>query len=127
MSAFRYLVTDVEKAKAFYVDLLGFKLVQQWGHAFAEVERDGMTLWLSGPQTSAARPMPDGRKPEPGGWNRAVIVVENLETRVKDLKAGGVAFRNDIVTGPGGSQILAEDGVGNVVELFEPRDYRMLI
>lgn len=122
MSAFRYLVTDVEKAKAFYVGLLGFKLVQQWGPAFAEVERDGTTLWLSGPQTSAARPMPDGRKPEPGGWNRAVIVVGNIETRVKELKAAGVTFRNEIVTGPGGSQILAEDGVGNVVELFEPRD-----
>jgi len=122
MSAFRYLVTDVEKAKAFYVDLLGFRLAQQWGPAFAEVARDGMTLWLSGPQTSAARPMPDGRRPEPGGWNRAVIVVKNLGARVKDLKAAGVVFRNDIVTGPGGSQILAEDGVGNVVELFEPRD-----
>ena len=122
MTAFRYLVSDVEQAKKFYVDRLGFKLVKQWGPAFAEVELGGVTVWLSGPQTSAARPMPDGRTPAPGGWNRVVVVVENLEARVKELKAAGVTFRNAILTGPGGSQILAEDGVGNVVELFEPRE-----
>ena len=122
MTAFRYLVSDVEQAKAFYVDRLGFKLVKQFGPVFAEVELGGVSVWLSGPQTSAARPMPDGRKPEPGGWNRVVVVVENLEARVKQLRAAGVVFRNEILTGPGGSQVLAEDGVGNVVELFEPRD-----
>lgn len=122
MLAYRYLVTDVEQAKAFYVDLLGFKLVKQWGPAFAEVERDGVSVWLSGPQTSAAKPMPDGRKPTPGGWNRVVVLMEHLEDRVAELKAAGVVFRNVILSGPGGSQILAEDGVGNVVELFEPRD-----
>ena len=122
MAAFRYLVSDVEQARAFYVDRLGFKLVKQFGPAFAEVELDGVSVWLSGPQSSAARPMPDGRKPEPGGWNRVVVLVENLAARVKELKAAGVRFRNDIVSGPGGFQILAEDGVGNVVELFEPLD-----
>jgi len=122
MMAFRYLVSDVERAKSFYVGLLGFKLVKQWGPAFAEVELGGVSVWLSGPQTSAAKPMPDGRKPEPGGWNRAVVIVEDLATRVEELKAAGVTFRNTLLSGPGGSQILAEDGVGNVVELFEPRD-----
>jgi catechol 2,3-dioxygenase-like lactoylglutathione lyase family enzyme len=122
MIAFRYLVSDVEQAKSFYVGLLGFKLVKQWGPAFAEVELDGVSLWLSGPETSAAKPMPDGRKPIPGGWNRVVVVVENLGARVEDLKAAGIIFRNVMLSGPGGSQILAEDGVGNVVELFESRD-----
>lgn len=122
MIAYRYLVTDVERAKAFYIDRLGFKLVQQFGPAFAEVERDGVSLWLSGPQTSAARPMPDGAQPTPGGWNRVVVAVEDLEARVEELKAAGVVFRNAVLSGPGGSQILAEDGVGNIVELFEPRD-----
>ena len=122
MSAFRYLVSDVERAKAFYVDLLGFQLVRQWGPAFAEVALDGVTIWLSGPQTSAARPMPDGVRPTPGGWNRVVLVVLDLEARVAKLKAAGVAFRNTIISGPGGSQILAEDGVGNLVELFEPKE-----
>jgi len=119
--AYRLLVDDVVRAKAFYVDLLGFKVVKEFGPVFAEVERDGVSVWLSGPETSAARPMPDGRKPTSGGWNRVVVAVENLATRVAELKAAGVVFRNTIVTGPGGSQILAEDGVGNVVELFEPR------
>ena len=122
MIAFRYLVSDVEQAKSFYVGLLGSKLVKQWGPAFAEVELGGVSVWLSGPQTSAAKPMPDGRKPAPGGWNRVVVVVKNLEARVEELKAAGVTFRNALLSGPGGSQILAEDGVGNVVELFEPRD-----
>ena len=122
MTAFRYLVSDVEQAKAFYVGLLGFRLVKQWGPAFAEVELGNVSVWLSGPQASAARPMPDGAKPTPGGWNRVVVVVEDLATRVEELKAAGVSFRNTILSGPGGSQILAEDGVGNVVELFEPGD-----
>ena len=122
MIAFRYLVSDVERAKSFYVGLLGFSLVKQWGSVFAEVKLGGVSVWLSGPETSAARPMPDGRKPEPGGWNRAVVIVKDLTARVEELKAAGVTFRNTLLSGPGGSQILAEDGVGNVVELFEPRD-----
>jgi catechol 2,3-dioxygenase-like lactoylglutathione lyase family enzyme len=116
----RYLVDDVDRALAFYTGKLGFDLLQHWGSAFAIVERDGLTLWLSGPESSAARPMPDGRKPGPGGWNRLVVEVEDLETRVAELKRQGVSFRNEIVTGPGGKQILAEDGCGNVVELFQP-------
>ena len=122
MIAYRLLVDDVERARAFYVDLLGFKVVKQFGSIFAEVERDGVSVWLSGPETSAARPMPDGRKPTSGGWNRVVVAVDNLEARVAELKAAGVVFRNTTVTGPGGSQILAEDAVGNVVELFQPRE-----
>jgi catechol 2,3-dioxygenase-like lactoylglutathione lyase family enzyme len=121
MSNVRYLVSDVEKAIEFYTNLLGFTLVQKWGSTFAEAEKDGLSLWLSGPETSAARPMPDGRKPEPGGWNRIVIRVENLEETVNRMKKAGVTFRNDIVSGPGGKQVLAEDGVGNIVELFEER------
>lgn len=121
MPSVRYLVTDVESALRFYRDQLGFTVAQQWGPAFAMVERDGQMLWLSGPQTSAAKPMPDGRKPEPGGWNRVVVEVDDLAATVEKLKAAGVRFRNEIITGPGGSQILAEDGVGNVVELFEAR------
>lgn len=122
MIAFRYLVADVDAARAFYVDKLGFRLVQQFGPAFAEVERDGVRLWLAGPQASAARAMPDGRKPVPGGWNRIVLVVSDLESLVRTLRDAGAAFRSDIIRGPGGSQALVEDGSGNVVELFEPRE-----
>ena len=121
MPTVRYLVTDVEKALRFYRDQLGFAVTQQWGTTFAMVEKDGLVLWLSGPETSAARPMPDGSRPEPGGWNRIVVEEDDLPATVERLKAAGVRFRNEIITGPGGSQILAEDGVGNVVELFEAR------
>ena len=121
MPTVRYLVTDVEKSLQFYRDQLGFSVTQQWGPAFAMVEKNGLVLWLSGPETSAAKPMPDGRRPEPGGWNRIVLEVHDLAAMVQRLKAAGVLFRNEIITGPGGSQILAEDGVGNVVELFEAR------
>ena len=92
------------------------------GSAIAMVRAsDGLLLWLSGPQSSAARPMPDGRQPEPGGWNRIVIEVTELEQRVEAMRAAGVSFRNAIVSGPGGKQILVEDTEGNVVELFEAR------
>jgi catechol 2,3-dioxygenase-like lactoylglutathione lyase family enzyme len=121
MATVRYLVDDVDAAVAFYRDRLGFTLDQQMGSAFAIVTRDGLSLWLSGPESSAARPMPDGRHPEPGGWNRAVVVVDDLARQVDELKAAGVGFRNDIVTGPGGKQILLEDSAGNPIELFEPR------
>jgi glyoxylase I family protein len=121
MSVVRYLVDDVDAAVAFYVDHLGFTLEQQMGPAFALISRGGLSLWVSGPQSSAARPMPDGRSPEPGGWNRFVIEVEDLEATVETLTEAGIRFRNDIVTGPGGKQILAEDPAGNPVELFEPR------
>jgi len=120
MPAVRYLVDDVDRALTFYTGKLGFALAERWGKAFAMVARDGVTLWLSGPESSAARPMPDGRKPVPGGWNRVVVEVKDLASLVETMQRDGVAFRNDIVVGPGGKQILAEDGCGNVVELFEP-------
>jgi len=91
------------------------------GPAFAIVTRDDLSLWLSGPQSSAARPMPDGRNPEAGGWNRLVLEIDDLETKVAELKEAGLSFRNEIVTGPGGKQILLEDGDGNPIELFEAR------
>jgi catechol 2,3-dioxygenase-like lactoylglutathione lyase family enzyme len=121
MAVVRYLVTDVERALAFYTTHLGFDKGEQWGSAFASVSRDGLELWLSGPETSAARPMPDGRQPEPGGWNRIVVTVSGLPGMVERMRAAGVTFRNDVVSGPGGSQILVEDGAGNIVELFEAR------
>ena len=121
MATVRYLVTDVDRSVAFYAGQLGFEMVEQMGAAFARVRRGDLTLWLAGPQSSAARPMPDGRQPTPGGWNRFVIEVEDLTERVATLTAAGVTFRNAIVTGPGGKQILAEDPDGNPIELFEPR------
>jgi len=120
MAAVRYLVDDVDKAVAFYTTKLEFIVAERWGKAFAMVSRGDVTLWLSGPESSAARPMLDGRKPGPGGWNRVVLEVTDLESRVSAMKREGVTFRNEIVQGPGGKQILAEDGCGNVVELFEP-------
>ena len=121
MATVRYLVSDVPRAVAFYVDRLGFAVEQEMLPAFARVRRDDLSLWLAGPTASAARPMPDGRRPEPGGWNRFVIEVDDLASTVADLRDGGATFRNDIVTGPGGRQILVEDPDGNPVELFEAR------
>jgi len=120
VASIRYLVSDVDRAIAFYTQRLGFRLKQQMGPAFAQVSRDDLTLWLSGPQSSAARPMPDGRRPEPGGWNRLVLEVKDLPLRVAEMKQAGLHFRNEIVVGPGGKQILAEDPDGNPIELFEP-------
>jgi catechol 2,3-dioxygenase-like lactoylglutathione lyase family enzyme len=120
-AAVRYLVADVDRAVAFYVEHLGFELVEQMGPAFAQVRRGDLIVWLSGPASSAARPMPDGRQPVAGGWNRFVLEVDDLAARVEVMRAAGVTFRNAIVSGPGGKQILAEDPDGNVVELFEPR------
>ena len=119
MATVRYLVHDVAAATAFYVGQLGFDLVQSYGPAMAIVRRSELSLWLAGPQASASRPMPDGRRPSPGGWNRIVVETDDLPGLVAALKATGVAFRNEIVTGPGGRQILVEDPSGNVVELFE--------
>ena len=119
--AVRYLVADVERSVAFYVEHLGFTLEEQMGKAFALVRRDDLTLWLSGPASSAARPMPDGRQPLAGGWNRFVIELADLQEQVAAMTAAGVTFRNDIVSGPGGKQILADDPDGNPIELFEPR------
>ena len=119
MATTRYMVRDVDQAVDFYTHYLGFKLDKRMG-PIAMVAREDLTLWLAGPQTSAARPMPDGRVPEPGGWNRFVIQVDDLSKLVEKLKASGVRFRNEIVTGPGGSQILVEDPSGNPIELFQP-------
>ena len=117
----RYLVGDVDRAVAFYREVLGFDLVEQMGPAFARVRRDELTVWLAGPTSSAARPMPDGAQPAPGGWNRFVIEVDDLESEVARLVDAGVSFRNEIVTGPGGKQILVDDPDGNPIELFEAR------
>jgi catechol 2,3-dioxygenase-like lactoylglutathione lyase family enzyme len=119
MATVRYLVKDVEAAITFYTQRLGFTLQERMGPAFAIVAKDGLALWLSGPQTSAARPMPDGRAPEPGGWNRLVLEVENLAALIETLQQAGATFRNQIISGPGGKQILLEDPAGNPIELFE--------
>lgn len=120
MAQVRYFVRDVDQAITFYRDHLGFRLVQQFGPAMAIVEQDDLRLWLAGPQASASRPMPDGAKPAPGGWSRFVLTVGDLEAVVAKLRDSGVGFRNEIVTGPGGRQILCEDPSGNPIELFEP-------
>ena len=120
MATVRYMVSDVERAIGFYTSHLGFKLEQRMGPPFAKVSKDDLTLWLAGPQSSAARPMPDGRQPEPGGWNRFVIEVDDLAALVAKVKQEGVHCRNEIVVGPGGKQIVVEDPDGNPIELFEP-------
>ena len=120
MASMRYLVDDVDAAVDFYVGQLGFALEQRWGPPFAIVSRDGVKLWLSGPGSSASRPLADGRQPAPGGWNRLVIEVENIAALVERLRSAGTRTRSEIVTGPGGSQVLIEDPSGNPVELFQP-------
>lgn len=121
MATVRYMVKDVETSVTFYTHHLGFALKQQFGPNMAILSRDDLTLWVAGPNASAARPMPDGRVPAAGGWNRFVIDVKDLAETVARLRASGAHFRNDIVDGPGGRQILAEDPSGNVIELFEAR------
>jgi catechol 2,3-dioxygenase-like lactoylglutathione lyase family enzyme len=117
----RYMVDDVEAALTFYTSRLGFTLISRTLPAFADVARGDLRLLLSGPASSAGRPMPDGRRPAPGGWNRIHLIVDDLPAEVQRLRAAGVHFRNDIVTGPGGAQIVLEDPSGNPVELFQPR------
>jgi catechol 2,3-dioxygenase-like lactoylglutathione lyase family enzyme len=117
----RYMVDDVEAAVGFYTTYLNFTVISKTLPAFADVARGDLRLLLSGPTSSAGRPMPDGRRPGPGGWNRIHLVVEDLAAEVERLRAAGVSFRNDIVTGPGGSQILLDDPSGNPIELFQPR------
>jgi catechol 2,3-dioxygenase-like lactoylglutathione lyase family enzyme len=116
----RYMVDDVQKAIDFYTTHLGFTLNFSAPPAFADVTRGNLRLLLSGPTSSAGRPMPDGRKPGPGGWNRIHLLVDDIAAEVARLRAAGLSFRNDVVTGPGGSQILLEDPSGNPVELFQP-------
>jgi catechol 2,3-dioxygenase-like lactoylglutathione lyase family enzyme len=117
----RYLVDDVQAAVDFYTTHLGFTLGQAYLPAFAETQRGALRLLLAGPASSAGRAMPDGRVPEPGGWNRMLLLVDDLPAEVERLRAAGVPFRSDIVRGPGGSQIVLDDPAGNPVELFEPR------
>jgi catechol 2,3-dioxygenase-like lactoylglutathione lyase family enzyme len=116
----RYMVDDVQAAIDFYTRHLGFTLRSSAVPAFADVTRGSLRLLLAGPASSAGRAMPDGRKPEPGGWNRIHFIVPDIAAEVARLRVEGVSFRNEIVTGPGGKQILVEDPAGNVVELFEP-------
>ncbi|MPY92295.1 MAG: VOC family protein [Acidimicrobiia bacterium] len=116
----RYMVDDVQASIDFYTKHLGFELRTSAVPAFADVTRENLRLLLSGPASSAGRPMPDGEKPGPGGWNRVHFVVDDLEAEVARLRGAGLTFRNDILTGPGGSQILLQDPSGNVVELFQP-------
>ena len=116
----RYMVNDVEAAVAWYTSNFGFTLLSKHAPAFADVTRGALRLLLSGPTSSAGRPMPDGARPTAGGWNRIHFVVNDLAAEVARLRAARVQFRNDVVSGPGGSQILAIDPSGNLVELFEP-------
>ena len=119
MATVRYFVSDVPRAIQFYTEHLGFEVVEDF-EAIAITRRGDLTLWLAGPASSAARPMPDGRKPGPGGWNRFVVEVDDIQEKVRELREAGLPFRNDIVRGPGGAQILLEDPFGNVIEVFQP-------
>jgi len=116
----RYQVKNVERAIAFYTQTLGFRLDMQHLPAFGQVSTGGFKLILSGPGASGSRPMPDGRRQEPGGWNRVLLQVDDLPSRIVELERDGVRFRNAMEIGPGGKQIQLEDPDGNPIELFEP-------
>ena len=116
----RYMVHDIDAAIAFYMTHLGFQLLSRQAPAFADVKRGDLRLLLSARTSSAGRPMPDGRQPVPGGWNRIHLIVDDIEAEVARLRAAGVPFRNDIVKGPGGAQVLIDDPSGNPIELFQP-------
>ena len=118
----RYMVDDVDESVDFYTKHLGFTVRTSMAPAFADVVRGKLRLLLSGPKSSAGRPMPDGAQPVAGGWNRIHLIVDDIAGEVERLRVEGLRFRNDIVTGPGGQQILLEDPSGNVIELFQPAD-----
>jgi catechol 2,3-dioxygenase-like lactoylglutathione lyase family enzyme len=116
----RYMVDDIDAAIAFYTTHLGFQLNTRVAPAFADVTRGDLRLLLSARTSSAGRPMPDGRQPVPGGWNRFQFIVDDIAAEVERLRAAGVRFRNDVVKGPGGAQVLIEDPAGNPIEIFQP-------
>jgi catechol 2,3-dioxygenase-like lactoylglutathione lyase family enzyme len=116
----RYLVDDVAESIAFYTDHFGFVVQMDASPAFADVHRGSLRLLLSGPASSAGRPMTDGERPGPGGWNRIHFIVDDIDAEVARLRAEGATFRNEIVEGPGGRQILLLDPSGNFVELYQP-------
>lgn len=118
----RYMVDDVQRSIDFYTELFGFEVRTSFAPAFADVVRGHLRLLLSGPTSSAGRPMPDGRQPEAGGWNRIHFVVDDIDAEVERLREAGVSFRNEIVTGPGGRQILLDDPSGNPIEIFQPAE-----
>jgi len=120
MATVRYLVNNVDDSLPFY-RALGFKLADRWGPPFAVVKGKGLTLWLSGPGTSARKKLPGGALPQPGGWNRLVILVDDIEAAVAKLQAAGARLRSRPIKGPGGKQVLVEDPSGNPIELFEPK------
>jgi catechol 2,3-dioxygenase-like lactoylglutathione lyase family enzyme len=120
MPVVRYLVDDVDASLAFYA-ALGFKLADRWGPPFAIVKRRSLAVWLSGPGTSARKKLADGSVPRPGGWNRLVLEVEDMEAALSGLRAHGLKCRSKPIKGPGGTQVLIEDPSGNPIELFEPR------
>lgn len=119
----RYLVDDVQAAVDFYTTHLGFTLGTHFPPAFADVRRGNLRLLLSGPQSSAGRPMPDGRTPQPGGWNRIHLIVDDIDAESARLRTAGVHFRNEIISGPGGRQTVFDDPAGNAVELFQPAQH----
>lgn len=119
MVSVRYMVDDVGKAVDFYTKVLGFEVLNAFP-AFADVARGNLRLLLSGPMSSAGRPMADGAKPGPGGWNRIHLIVDDIDAEVARLRAAGAPFRNEVIEGPGGKQALVQDPSGNVVELFQP-------
>jgi catechol 2,3-dioxygenase-like lactoylglutathione lyase family enzyme len=116
----RYLVDDVSEAIAFYTGHLGFEERFNAAPAFCDVTRGNLRLLLSGPTSSAGRPMPDGATPQAGGWNRIHLIVSDIAAEVERLRAAGVPFRNEVISGPGGQQVLVQDPSGNLVELFQP-------
>jgi catechol 2,3-dioxygenase-like lactoylglutathione lyase family enzyme len=120
MPVVRYLVNDVDESLPFY-KTLGFKLTERWGPPFAIVKRKSLSVWLSGPGTSARKKLKSGAVPEPGGWNRLVLEVKDIEATVSALSALGTTFRSKPISGPGGKQVLVEDPSGNPIELFQPR------
>lgn len=120
MATIRYLVRDVDESLPFY-QALGFEQVDRWGPPFAILRREELSIWLSGPGTSASKPLPDGSTPQPGGWNRLVLEVPDIAAAIAALTATGARLRSEPVSGPGGTQVLVEDPSGNPVELFEAR------